>query len=46
MLSEIIMQINCMLTKLPQLKLGGPVIMPPRSVHRYNFAVDWRETTW
>ena len=28
MLSEIFMQINRILTKLHQLKLGGPVIMP------------------
>jgi len=30
MLSEIFMQINLILTKLRQLKLGGPAIMPHR----------------
>jgi len=30
MLSEIVMQINRILTKLRQLKLGGPVVMPHR----------------
>jgi len=33
MLSEIFMQINRILTKLCQLKPGGPVIMPHRDVY-------------
>ena len=36
MLSEIFMQINHILTKLHQLKLGGPVIMPHRVGHSTN----------
>jgi len=46
MLSEIFMQINRILTKLCQLKLGSPVIMPHHVLPHQIIIQSWYTGRW